>query len=257
MKEGVERIRQLVEQWDPEDLLRWAFVTFGGYVEIASGFGPEGMVLIDIAARVQPAFRIFTLDTFDFLFPETYRLMEPNWKSAYGSEWRDSSRRSLLRGPGACVWSRALGPRSGCLLQSQKGRTASQKALLKDCRRMGYQHQSARADPGLSSRFQGLSRDAKFHLVKINPLAGLDQLEKCRCYTSIRTTTCPTIALHDRGYPSIGCTHCTRSVQPGEDARAGRWSGFNKTECGLHTPAPSGSLVSIIDSSPAQGAPEA
>ena len=54
MKEGVERIRQLVEQWSPEDLLRWAFVTFGGYVEIASGFGPEGVVLIDIAARVQP-----------------------------------------------------------------------------------------------------------------------------------------------------------------------------------------------------------
>ncbi len=75
MKDGVERIHQLVEQWSPEDLLRWAFVTFGGYVEIASGFGPEGVVLIDIAARLQPAFRIFTLDT-DFLFPETYRLME-------------------------------------------------------------------------------------------------------------------------------------------------------------------------------------
>ncbi len=58
-----------------EDLLRWSFVTFGGYVEIASGFGPEGVVLIDIASKVQPEFRIFTLDT-EFLFPETYRLME-------------------------------------------------------------------------------------------------------------------------------------------------------------------------------------
>jgi phosphoadenosine phosphosulfate reductase len=43
--------------------------------------------------------------------------------------------------------------------------------------------------------------------------------------------------LHDRNYPSIGCTNCTRAVLPGEDARAGRWSGFGKTECGLHTPA--------------------
>src|SRR5580658_10566207 len=75
MKENADRIHQLVEQWSPEDLLRWAFVTFGGYVEIASGFGPEGIALIDIAARVQPEFRIFTLDT-DFLFPETYDLME-------------------------------------------------------------------------------------------------------------------------------------------------------------------------------------
>ena len=58
MNDGVERIQQLVEQWSPEDLLRWAFVTFGGYVEIASGFGPEGVVLIDIASKVQPEFRI-------------------------------------------------------------------------------------------------------------------------------------------------------------------------------------------------------
>src|SRR5271170_1889719 len=75
MKHTVERIHQLVEQWSPEDLLRWAFVIFGGYVEIASGFGAEGVVLIDIAARVQPNFRVFTLDT-DFLFSESYSLME-------------------------------------------------------------------------------------------------------------------------------------------------------------------------------------
>jgi phosphoadenosine phosphosulfate reductase len=66
----------------------------------------------------------------------------------------------------------------------------------------------------------------------------------------------PYNALHDRGYPSIGCTHCTRSVQPGEDARAGRWSGFNKTECGLHTSEQS-SLVSIISPSPDQRVTEA
>src|SRR4029077_18117323 len=75
MKDTAERIHQLVEQWSPEDLLRWAFGTFGGYIEIASGFGPEGVVLIDIAVRVQPEVRIFTLDT-DFLFPEAYALME-------------------------------------------------------------------------------------------------------------------------------------------------------------------------------------
>jgi len=53
--------------------------------------------------------------------------------------------------------------------------------------------------------------------------------------------------LHDRNYPSIGCTHCTRAVNPGEDARAGRWSGFGKTECGLHTPAGTAStLVQLV-----------
>jgi phosphoadenosine phosphosulfate reductase len=52
--------------------------------------------------------------------------------------------------------------------------------------------------------------------------------------------------LHDKNYPSIGCTHCTRTVRPGESARAGRWSGSDKTECGLHVPAPAAApLVGI------------
>jgi phosphoadenosine phosphosulfate reductase len=88
--------------------------------------------------------------------------------------------------------------------------------------------------------------DSKFHLVKINPLA---DWTTGKVWRYIHDHDLPYNALHDRGYPSIGCTHCTRSVQPGEDARAGRWSGFNKTECGLHTPEQSGSLVSIISSS--------
>ena len=50
----------------------------------------------------------------------------------------------------------------------------------------------------------------------------------------IREHDTPYNALHDRSYPSIGCTHCTRAVHPGEDSRAGRWSGSSKTECGLH-----------------------
>jgi phosphoadenosine phosphosulfate reductase len=53
--------------------------------------------------------------------------------------------------------------------------------------------------------------------------------------------------LHDRNYPSIGCTHCTRAVLPGEDPRAGRWSGFRKTECGLHTAvAETSTLVQLV-----------
>ena len=138
MKEGVERIHQLVEQWSPEDLLRWAFITFGGYVEIASGFGPEGMVLIDIAAKVQPEFRIFTLDT-DFLFPETHNLMEQ-------VEKRYSIRVERLKsaltpgGSGATPRTCALDPRSGCLLQSPKGRAAAEQTL--SIARLGNQHPS-------------------------------------------------------------------------------------------------------------------
>jgi phosphoadenosine phosphosulfate reductase len=248
MKEGVERIHQLVEQWAPEDLLRWAFVTFGGYVEIASGFGPEGVVLIDIAAKVQPAFRIFTLDT-DFLFPETYSLMEriekryglrvERLRSAVTPEDQERSYGPALwgRDPDACCNLRKVEP----LGKKLSGLRAWVTSIRRD-------QTPARADA------LKVEWDAKFHLVKINPLADWNS---GKVWRYIHDHNLPYNPLHDQGYPSIGCTHCTRSVQPGEDSRAGRWSGFNKTECGLHSPAQNGTLVSIVDSSQEQSAAEA
>ena len=73
--------------------------------------------------------------------------------------------------------------------------------------------------------------DAKFGLVKVNPLATWDDAQ---VWAYIRANRVPFNLLHEQGYPSIGCTHCTRAVAPGEDPRAGRWSGQGKTECGLH-----------------------
>jgi phosphoadenosine phosphosulfate reductase len=79
-----------------------------------------------------------------------------------------------------------------------------------------------------------VARDNKFGIAKIAPLARWDERDVWRY---IYEHDVPYNQLHDRGYPSIGCTNCTRTVAPGEDPRAGRWSGFAKTECGLHTPS--------------------
>jgi len=72
--------------------------------------------------------------------------------------------------------------------------------------------------------------------VKINPLA---DWSADAVWDYIRKNDVPYNELHDLGYPSIGCTHCTRAILLGEDARAGRWPGLAKTECGLHLPSPS------------------
>jgi phosphoadenosine phosphosulfate reductase len=74
--------------------------------------------------------------------------------------------------------------------------------------------------------------DKKFGLVKISPLANWTKKE---VWNMITAENIPYNPLHDKGYTSVGCWPCTRSVLPGEDERAGRWSGFTKTECGLHT----------------------
>ena len=74
--------------------------------------------------------------------------------------------------------------------------------------------------------------DAKNQLVKVNPLAAWSFDDLVDYSANNNLVTNPLIA---DGYPSIGCAPCTRKVAPGEDPRAGRWAGFNKTECGLHT----------------------
>ena len=73
--------------------------------------------------------------------------------------------------------------------------------------------------------------DKRFGLWKLNPLADWSEQD---VWNYIPEHHVPYNPLHDQGYPSIGCTHCTRPVAAGEDERAGRWAGSTKVECGLH-----------------------
>src|SRR5579871_753428 len=239
MKEQLENIQHEAEGWDPEALLRWAAEFFGDEVAMASGFGPEGVALIDMATRVQPRIRIFTLDT-DFLFPETYQLIE-KIEQRYGIAV-ERVKSSLTpaeqeRRHGAALW--AADPDACCDLRKVeplRRKLAGLRAWITSIRR---EQTAARATA------QKLGWDAKFHLVKINPLA--DWTSK-QVWSYIHERRLDYNPLHDRGYPSIGCTHCTRAVLPGEDARAGRWSGFSKTECGLHLPASQVVAIDILTS---------
>jgi phosphoadenosine phosphosulfate reductase len=226
MQSEVDRIQKVVESWSPEDLLRWSFAAFGNQIAIASAFGVEGMVLIDIAARLNPRVRVFTLDT-EFLFPETYSLME-RIEQRYGISIErvkpalTPEAQELEHGP--ALWSRD--PDACCSLRKVeplRRKLAELRAWITSIRR----DQTA-----VRASAQKVEWDTKFHLVKINPLADWNSKQVWRY---IHDHQVPYNPLHDRGYPSLGCTHCTRAVRPGEGERAGRWSGFVKIECGLHT----------------------
>lgn len=231
MKEELDEISRLAEQWSPENVLRWAFTNFQHDVEIASGFGPEGLVLIDIAARVQIDFRVFTLDT-EFLFPETYALIE-RVEKRYGIQVErlkstlTPEDQGKLHGP--ALWVRD--PDRCCNLRKieplQK-KLAQLKAWVTSIRR----DQTA-----VRASARKIEWDSRFQLVKINPLADWNS---ARVWRYIGFYDVPFNPLHDLDYPSIGCTHCTRPIQIGEDPRAGRWPGLNKAECGLHVQFPGG-----------------
>ncbi len=225
MKEDVGRLRIAAETWSPERVLVWAFDTFVEGVAISSAFGAEGMVLIDIASRVRQNFRLFTLDT-EFLFPETYSLMD-RVEQRYGITiervypLNSPEKQELVHGP--ALWQR--NPDQCCNLRKVEPlqrKLGELQAWITSIRR---DQTTTRAGAGK------IEWDPKFELVKINPIVDWSSRQVWRY---IREHDVPYNALHDRNYPSIGCTHCTRAVRPGEDPRAGRWAGSSKTECGLH-----------------------
>lgn len=225
MKDHIQQLQTAAEKWTPDRVLDWAFQTFGTSVAISSAFGAEGMVLIDIASSTHRNFRLFTLDT-EFLFPETYNLMD-QVEQKYGITIErvfpliSPEEQEIVHGPR--LWER--NPDLCCNLRKVeplRRKLAELRAWITSIRR---DQTTARASA------HKIEWDEKFGLVKINPI--VDWTSK-QVWQYIRQHDVPYNVLHDLSYPSIGCTHCTRPVRPGEDARAGRWSGSSKTECGLH-----------------------
>ena len=223
--DGIAQRQAEAERWSAEELVRWGLDEFHPEVAIASSFGAEDVVLIDVAARAQKHFRVFTLDT-DFLFDETYALMG-QIEQRYGIEI-ERCRSALTpeeqaRQHGEALWGRE--PDRCCSLRKVEPLTKKLAGL--DAWITGIRRDQAPA----RANARKLEWDSKFGLVKLNPLADWTSNQ---VWDYIRAHGVPYNPLHDRNYPSIGCTHCTRPVLPGEDPRAGRWSGFQKTECGLH-----------------------
>ena len=236
MKADLERVQILAESWTPQQLLSWAFATYGDKVEIATGMGVEGMVLTDMAWRINPEVKVFTGDT-EFLFPETYDLMDRVEKK-YGIEierlYAQLTPEEQERQYGAQLWARD--PDQCCSIR--KVEPLRRKLATLDAWVTAIRRNQTRERAGVRK----VDWDSKFNLIKISPLA---DWTREMVWNYVFEHDVPYNPLHDRHYPSIGCTHCTRAIQPGEDARAGRWAAFGKTECGLHTPEPGQRLVQL------------
>ncbi|MGZ0043151.1 phosphoadenylyl-sulfate reductase [Paenibacillus ottowii] len=224
-KEALIRVKASeLEEATPEEIIQYAVHTFPN-LTFACSFGAEDVVLVDMLQKISPATDIFYLDT-DFHFKETYDtrdqmkarynldfirvspLITPEEQAAeHGEElWKTD--------PNACCGIRKVEPLTRILSQYDAwitGIRRDQAPTRANAKKVEY--------------------DEKFGLVKFNPLASWTSED---VWNYIRTHDVLYNPLHDRNYPSIGCEQCTREVLPGEDPRAGRWSGNEKTECGLH-----------------------
>jgi len=212
----------------PQEVLGYALERHFPKIILACSFGAEDVALLDMIHRINPRVPLFYLDT-DFLFPETYALRD-RIVAKYGLAPQQVIQMKSQLTPdaqaaqyGAALWLRD--PDRCCHLRKVEPLTrvlAGYEAWITGIRR---DQAPTRATAGL------VEWDHKFGLIKFNPLAAWSNRD---VWAHIRAHDVPYNPLHERGFPSIGCTHCTAPVLPGEDPRSGRWRNFQKTECGLH-----------------------
>ncbi len=223
--EQISTVNEQLAEAAPARVLRWAVERFRDKLTMATAFGAEGCCLIHMLAEIDPSIRIFNLET-GYQFAETLQLRE-RIKERYGieveyirpettvAEYEAEYGGPLYRiRPDQCCHDRKLQP--------LRRAVAGYEAWISAIRRDQTLH---RAVAGV------VQWDAKFELVKVNPLLTWTRKD---VWSFILRHDIPYNPLHDRGYPSIGCWPCTAAVGAGEDERAGRWAGSVKKECGLH-----------------------
>lgn len=224
-KEALIRVQaEELENSSPEEVIRFAVETFPS-ITFACSFGAEDVVLVDMLQKISPTTDIFYLDT-DFHFKETYETRD-RMAAKYGLEFIQVKPKltpeEQAAEHGEELWK---SDQNGCCnirkVEPLTRVLGQYEAWITGIRRdQAYTRANAKK----------IEYDTKFGLVKFNPLAAWTSED---VWNYIRANDIIYNPLHDQNYPSIGCEHCTRPVMPGEDPRAGRWSGTEKTECGLH-----------------------
>jgi phosphoadenosine phosphosulfate reductase len=213
----------------PQEILRWALLDSGlERVAVASSFQAETSVLMDMAVRVKPDVPVLFLET-GFHFAETLTFKERLTErlnlnvidltgdytvKTQGQTFGD---RLYERDPGLCCEINKVQP----LHRALRGLDAWITGMRRDS-------SPTRADAPIAEQYE---LEPGKTLVKFNPMANWTRRE---VWAYLREFDLPHIPLYELGFASIGCAPCSRALFPGEDERAGRWSGHMKTECGIH-----------------------
>jgi phosphoadenosine phosphosulfate reductase len=203
-----------------EEVLAYMAERFHPRLYVACSFQKEGSVIMDMLLKIEPSARFFTLDT-GVLFPETYATWR-QLEERYGVkvdvyQGMSLARQADLHGdelwkrnPDACCGIRKVSP----LKEALSGVDAWISGLRRE-------------QSPIRARTPKLQYDERHGIWKANPLADWSEKDVWRY---VAEHDVPYNELHDRGYASIGCTHCTK---PG-NGREGRWAELDKKECGIH-----------------------
>ena len=227
----VKRVAAELEAASLTDVLRWIWEKFGTRAAIGTSFQGAGLVMIDHAIRAGLQFPIFTLDT-NLLFPETYELkarLEKHWGIEIEALQPSLTLEQQSAEYGAELWGKS--PDVCCTLRKVEPLQAKLSTLAVWLTGLRRQQSDTRETTRIIELYHfDVLRD--LYILKANPMA---PWSREAVWDYMKANGLPYNPLQDRGYRSIGCWPCTRLTGSGENERAGRWTGFDKSECGIHT----------------------
>jgi phosphoadenosine phosphosulfate reductase len=228
-----DQIQQLNENLKtPQEVLKWSLDNLHPRIAMASSFGAEDVVVIDMMMKINPKSRIFTLDT-GRLNQETYDVMDAIRKK-YDINievmFPDQNEvEQMVRVNGLNLFYNSIGNRKLCcgirkvhplnrMLSTLDGWITGLRADQTEVRLQANKIE-------IDEQHNGI--------IKINPII---EWSWEQTWDYIKKNNIPYNKLHDNGFPSIGCEPCTRAIKPGEPLRAGRWwwESDSQKECGLH-----------------------
>ena len=227
----VQSLNREFQDGDTEKILRWAWGRFGLKAGIGTSFQGAGLVMIDLARKSGLDFPIFTIDT-GYLFPETVELksrLEKFFGKTIEALVPDLSVDQQDASFGAELWKRD--PDMCCTMR--KVVPLQSKLADLDCWITGLRREQSdtRADIAFIELYT-FDPNTGREIVKLNPMAAWSRKA---VWDYLKANNVPYNPLHDQGYKSIGCLPCTAKASDPQNERAGRWTGFNKVECGIHT----------------------
>lgn len=229
----LEKLADEFESKSAQEVLKWALDTFGTRIALASSFGAEDVAVIDMMVKVDKnRTRVFTLET-GRLNQETYDVMDAiraRYSIQIEAFFPDQKEvEGMIRSKGMNLMYESVENRKFCC-EIRKVHSLNRALSNLD----GWITGLRKDQVATRSTTKKIEIDAVHGgILKLNPIA---DWSSDMVWDYIRKNNIPYNALHDKGFPSIGCEPCTRAVQPGEDPRAGRWWWENAAakECGLH-----------------------
>lgn len=224
-------LNEMLGKSSPEEIVRWACAQYGEGLVMSSSFGADSAVLLHMATSLLPPIRIIMVDT-GYLFPETWQFMETLRRRLNLNVWVYRTREdpiAYLQKSGETNPQFRQDIPACCAANKNEPFDRAMKELTPQAWLRGIRRtqSESRADKPF------IEFSPRYSCHAISPLLDWTGRE---IHAYLKQHDLPYHPLRDQGYLSIGCNplSCTRAIQAGEDARAGRWAGTGKVECGIN-----------------------